>query len=723
MGDAATAATCYTKALEYYEKMLYYAEKDKSNEAITAALVSLSRTFKDAKRYEEALIFAKREFEMCSDSSEACRSALFLADLSESAGLTINEISNFYKLALSKAETSGDPLLEYSVLKNYLVYLENKENYFTEAESLKERLNLIEDKIPKIESEVESLENFDIDDDILLDELSDLEEEEEEGSNKEKEIIEKQKRELRKRKKGLSMKKNEKGETPLHVACINGNIEMVEKLIDNGHPINVQDNAGWTPLHESANHGFVEIAKLLINAGANISDPGGPKTGGITPLHDAASCGEFSVINLLIDKGADIYAVTKNGETILDCLEDWKSRAGDLTAAIESEYQFIRKKLSSKGVTRKREKKQAADETLIIDDKRNRNRVNLLDGSDEDDEEKDEDIANISAGEDYKRTIAVLRNRGAQPGPSTKFSPVKDELPPLIDSEQILADEWLEDDIGIFQMVNKKRNSWNDPLSMTKRKNESVTTEERERKRQKVYIEDNVASLDICDDEDEDEGSCETEIVEVLEPPAREPTKLRKRKKQTSLLSVGFLRDTESRTPSPISEIIPRKNLEEKIEIVKQYLNLNIVIDRRIIELRLHVSDEKKIITENVVKEVEKKFEEDTGCFPRFHLIGPHDIILNSQDLIEDFSSIGNSITFNTVIRDMNIPLISERYGKICAASNVGENASFFFFSYLFILFSTYHSNIQITANLTKTIYVLDLEAPRTVPKFKEDSC
>ena len=62
-------------------------------------------------------------------------------------------------------------------------------------------------------------------------------------------------------------KRNEKGETQLHLACIKGDVRRVRKLVKAGADVNVKDFAGWAPLHEACNHGFVSIAKHLLKAG------------------------------------------------------------------------------------------------------------------------------------------------------------------------------------------------------------------------------------------------------------------------------------------------------------------------------------------------------------------------------------------------------------------------------------------------------------------------
>ncbi|KAK6631504.1 hypothetical protein RUM44_006031 [Polyplax serrata] len=129
------------------------------------------------------------------------------------------------------------------------------------------------------------------------------------------------------RRSKFSIRRNEKGETELHVAAIKGNHRKVKSLIDKGHPVNVRDTAGWTPLHEACNHGYVDIVKTLLDSGADINDKGGPCCDGITPLHDAATNGQMEVINLLISKGASVLVLNNFGETPLQCLMNWKKNS------------------------------------------------------------------------------------------------------------------------------------------------------------------------------------------------------------------------------------------------------------------------------------------------------------------------------------------------------------------------------------------------------------
>lgn len=127
--------------------------------------------------------------------------------------------------------------------------------------------------------------------------------------------------------------KNGRGESVLHVAAIKGDYEQVKKLLDQGVPPNVTDNAGgcaielgkhyissislpgWTPLHEACNHGHFNVASILIKAGGNVNAKGYED---VTPLHDAALVGQLKLVKLLLSHGADPKAKNAKGKAPLD---------------------------------------------------------------------------------------------------------------------------------------------------------------------------------------------------------------------------------------------------------------------------------------------------------------------------------------------------------------------------------------------------------------------
>uniref|UniRef100_A0A8C5WPD0 Tonsoku-like protein n=1 Tax=Laticauda laticaudata TaxID=8630 RepID=A0A8C5WPD0_LATLA len=117
--------------------------------------------------------------------------------------------------------------------------------------------------------------------------------------------------------------RNDKGETLLHRACIEGNLRQVQYFLEKEHPVNPRDYCGWTPLHEACNHGHLETVRLLLDHGASIDDPGGPGCEGITPLHDALNCGHFEVAELLIQRGASVLLRNAKGISPLGTLQAW----------------------------------------------------------------------------------------------------------------------------------------------------------------------------------------------------------------------------------------------------------------------------------------------------------------------------------------------------------------------------------------------------------------
>ncbi|XP_050401967.1 SMC5-SMC6 complex localization factor protein 1 [Patella vulgata] len=131
-------------------------------------------------------------------------------------------------------------------------------------------------------------------------------------------------------------KKNYKGETPLHVACIKNDVRRLKQLLAvPGINVNAADNYGWSPLHEACNHGNIECAELLLKYSPmktvdSYFSPGSEKyrkvdlllcnVDGITALHDAVDCGWTDICQLLIKHGGNriLEVKTKSGKLPVD---------------------------------------------------------------------------------------------------------------------------------------------------------------------------------------------------------------------------------------------------------------------------------------------------------------------------------------------------------------------------------------------------------------------
>ncbi|XP_077436733.1 BRCA1-associated RING domain protein 1 [Vanacampus margaritifer] len=111
------------------------------------------------------------------------------------------------------------------------------------------------------------------------------------------------------------VKKNRKGETPLHLAAIKGDVEGVKELLNQGADPNLKDNAGWTPLHEACNLGHLVAVEALLSGGALLNTPGYEND---SPLHDAVQNGHIAVVKLLLQFGASQSVVNLHGKRPAD---------------------------------------------------------------------------------------------------------------------------------------------------------------------------------------------------------------------------------------------------------------------------------------------------------------------------------------------------------------------------------------------------------------------
>lgn len=134
---------------------------------------------------------------------------------------------------------------------------------------------------------------------------------------------------------------NSKGETPLMLAAIKGQVDIAKVLIARGADVNRE---GWTPLHyavsaPSDEGADLKMVALLIENHAYI-DAASPN--GTTPLMMAAQYGTRSAVQMLIKEGADPAVKNQQGLTAKDFaaradrseVVRWLAQAGGAAGAV-----------------------------------------------------------------------------------------------------------------------------------------------------------------------------------------------------------------------------------------------------------------------------------------------------------------------------------------------------------------------------------------------------
>jgi CubicO group peptidase (beta-lactamase class C family) len=101
----------------------------------------------------------------------------------------------------------------------------------------------------------------------------------------------------------------------LHMAALQGDIEVVRQHIEAGSDLDERDAFGSTPLIIATTFGRTQAARALIEAGADMELL---NRDGSTPLHIAAFFGRPEIVGALLDKGADRYARNLAGATAFD---------------------------------------------------------------------------------------------------------------------------------------------------------------------------------------------------------------------------------------------------------------------------------------------------------------------------------------------------------------------------------------------------------------------
>ncbi|XP_062862880.1 protein phosphatase 1, regulatory subunit 13Ba isoform X3 [Trichomycterus rosablanca] len=106
-------------------------------------------------------------------------------------------------------------------------------------------------------------------------------------------------------------------------ASLEGEFDLVQRIIYEVDNPSTPNDEGITPLHNSVCAGHYHIVKFLLDFGVNIN---AADSDGWTPLHCAASCNSVHLCKLLVESGAAVFATTiSDVETPADKCEEMES--------------------------------------------------------------------------------------------------------------------------------------------------------------------------------------------------------------------------------------------------------------------------------------------------------------------------------------------------------------------------------------------------------------
>ncbi|KAK0050334.1 E3 ubiquitin-protein ligase Topors [Biomphalaria pfeifferi] len=114
-------------------------------------------------------------------------------------------------------------------------------------------------------------------------------------------------------KKALKMEDGE-GATPVIVACQNGNIEQLRRLVESGAPVANKDKFRRCALHHCAENTDTRCAEYILRSIPSLMTCADEE--GLTPLHMAVIAGNIPLIKLLLKRGANLKAVDNEKHTV-----------------------------------------------------------------------------------------------------------------------------------------------------------------------------------------------------------------------------------------------------------------------------------------------------------------------------------------------------------------------------------------------------------------------
>ena len=308
-GTPAEKKRVFELALEYYTMAFSRASNEGSMECLPALNNSVAKTYEDLRDYDNALAYYEKQLELEKGSSEdQCVTWSSVAMVRENMKSSYEVVMEARRSWLDLAVSLNNRGQEVEALQEMFRYQKDS-GHALEAEETRTRIERlgglvdeetggcsqgsvssgVSDKFPEIS-------------------LSDLEPQRVETSK------------VARRTPAEYLRKNKLGESPLHEEIQRqGRENKIINMIERGHPLEMDDNAGWTPLGEAVGRMNINYVRIIAEAGANLDHRNNE---GETPLIAACQRGFLEGVEYLLERGAKVDVKTKNGDTALGYLKN-----------------------------------------------------------------------------------------------------------------------------------------------------------------------------------------------------------------------------------------------------------------------------------------------------------------------------------------------------------------------------------------------------------------
>ena len=132
---------------------------------------------------------------------------------------------------------------------------------------------------------------------------------------------------------------DDQGQTPLHVAAFENQLNIIKLLLRKGADCNALDSKSWTPLHCAASAWNFKACQLLLQTGkanVNVETPSGSTV--LNYLCRTQNCDtneQVKTLKMVLEAGAEVDAKNQFGETALHqaCLRGSPESVGVLIQA------------------------------------------------------------------------------------------------------------------------------------------------------------------------------------------------------------------------------------------------------------------------------------------------------------------------------------------------------------------------------------------------------